>query len=166
VHNRSAAAGSLLFFVLAPGVVAGFIPWLLTAGYGEDFSPHLEILFLAAVLIVAGVAVLVHAFGRFVAEGRGTPAPIAPTEKLVVGGIYRYVRNPMYVAVVCVILGQALLFGSLMVLIWAIIAGTAMATFVRIYEEPVLSERYGTQYDVYRNAVPGWLPRITPWRGK
>jgi len=104
----TAAAGSSAFFALAPGVVAGVIPWWLTGWDAEPVWPPLR--WLGALLLVAGAIVLIRAFARFVAEGLGTPAPVAPTEKLVVGGIYRHVRNPMYVAVLSIILGQALLF--------------------------------------------------------
>ena len=90
---------------------------------------------------------------------------MAPTERLVVGGIYRHVRNPMYVAVLSIILGQALLFSSWAVFGYGIVAAAAMVSFVRLYEEPTLARRYGAEYEAYRRAVPGWLPRLTPWRG-
>ncbi|TIU17968.1 MAG: isoprenylcysteine carboxylmethyltransferase family protein, partial [Mesorhizobium sp.] len=117
------------------------------------------------VLIVVAAALLLHAFARFAFEGLGTPAPVAPTEKLVVGGIYRHVRNPMYVAVLSIILGQALLFSSWALVAYATIAVIAMVSFVKYYEEPTLARRYGAGYEAYRRAVPGWLPRLTPWRG-
>src|SRR4051794_8743497 len=103
----TAAAGSSLFFALAPGVVAGVVPWWLT---GWDAEPvWLPVRVLGVLVLIAGAAVLVHAFARFVAEGVGTPAPVAPTQHLVVGGLYRWVRNPMYIAVVASVAGQALL---------------------------------------------------------
>ncbi|MCA0029564.1 isoprenylcysteine carboxylmethyltransferase family protein [Mesorhizobium sp. B263B2A] len=95
----------------------------------------------------------------------GTPAPVAPTEKLVIGGIYCHVRNPMYVAVLSIILGQALLFSSWTLVAYAAVGAVAMGAFVRLYEEPTLSRRYGEEYDTYRRNMPGWLPRLTPWRG-
>ena len=115
--------------------------------------------------MAAGVAVLVEAFARFVLEGRGTPAPVAPTERLVVGGAYRHVRNPMYLAVGATIVGQALLLGRSILLLYATAFGIAVVTFVRLVEEPTLARRYGTPYEAYRRAVPGWLPRRTPWEG-
>lgn len=154
-----------MFFLGAPGVVAGVILWMLTDRYGTSFSALPGATLVSMLLIGAGLAVLIHAFIRFVAEGRGTPAPVAPTEKLVVGGIYRHVRNPMYVAVIAIILGQALLFGAWTLLVYAAIAAATMATFVRVYEEPALTDRYGAEYDAYRRNVPGWLPRLTPWLG-
>ena len=90
---------------------------------------------------------------------------MAPTERLVIGGDYRYVRNPMYVAVEALILGQALLFASLPVLLYAVIGWVTMAAFVRWYEEPTLAAQFGEQYLRYQGAVPAWLPRLRPWGG-
>jgi protein-S-isoprenylcysteine O-methyltransferase Ste14 len=112
-----------------------------------------------ALLLAAGAIVVVSAFVRFVVEGLGTPAPVAPTERLVVGGLYRWVRNPMYVAVTAMIVGQALLLGQPVLLAWAAVFLATTATFVRVHEEPALHRRYGAQYDVYRQSVPGWWPR-------
>lgn len=106
--------------------------------------------------------VLLRAFVRFVREGRGTPAPIAPTEQLVIGGDYRFVRNPMYVGVVAIVLGQALLFLDVWLLGYGVFAWAVMASFVRWYEEPVLRERYGSQYERYCATVPAWLPKVRP----
>jgi protein-S-isoprenylcysteine O-methyltransferase Ste14 len=157
---RSAAAGTAAFFVLAPGVVAGLVPWLLTGWEVEEPLPFwapLRVVGLA--LLVAGAAVLIHAFARFVVEGLGTPAPVAPTEHLVVGGLYRYVRNPMYLAVEATIVGQALLLGQLGLLVYAAFVGVAFAAFVHWYEEPTLRRQFGTEYEAYRRGVPAWWPR-------
>ena len=108
-----AVLGSALFFVIAPVVLAGFVPWWVTqwefrpAFFGVDLTR-----ILGGLLIIAGVPGLVDSFARFALEGLGTPAPIAPPQRLVVTGLYRYVRNPIYVALVAVILGQAALFGD------------------------------------------------------
>jgi protein-S-isoprenylcysteine O-methyltransferase Ste14 len=107
--------------------------------------------------------VLVLAFVRFVVEGAGTPAPVAPTERLVVHGLYRYVRNPMYVAVAATIVGQALVLGRLALLLYAAAVSIAVGVFVHRYEEPVLSRRFGAQYEAYRRAVPAWWPRRRPF---
>jgi len=109
--------------------------------------------------------VLVHAFVRFVVEGAGTPAPVAPTERLVVGGLYRYVRNPMYVAVDAVIVGQALLLNQPVLYAYAAVAALTMAAFVHLYEEPTLARRYGADYERYRRRVPGWMPRFRQGSG-
>lgn len=161
----SAIAGSALFLVVAPGVVAGLVPWLLTEHYRKPLAAAPGFVAAGSIFAVGAAAVLLHAFARFALEGLGTPAPVAPTEKLVVGGVYRHVRNPMYVAVLSIILGQALLFSSWPVAIYGLIAAAAMVCFVKVYEEPTLTSRYGAEYEVYRRAVPGWLPRLTPWRG-
>jgi protein-S-isoprenylcysteine O-methyltransferase Ste14 len=155
-----AAAGSLLFLIVAPGVVAGLVPWWITGWSVREPLPHWIFLRVTgAFVLVAGVAVLVHAFVRFVVEGMGTPAPVAPTERLVVGGLYRYVRNPMYLAVAGVIVGQALVLGQLLLLLYAGAFVIVTAAFVRGYEEPTLTRRYGAQYERYRRTVPGWWPR-------
>ena len=153
-----AAAGSALFFVLAPGVVAGLIPWWLTAWEREELWAPLRVA--GGAMLVAGVGVLLHAFARFVVEGLGTPAPVAPTERLVVGGLYRYVRNPMYLAVLAAIVGQALLLGHLELLAYAAVIAGASVAFVRFYEEPTLHRQFGEEYEAYRAAVPPWIPRI------
>jgi protein-S-isoprenylcysteine O-methyltransferase Ste14 len=166
MRTRQAIAGSALFFIAAPGVVAGLLPWLLTDRYRMPWSTLPGLVPVGWVLIVVATALLLHAFARFALEGLGTPAPVAPTERLVVGGIYRHVRNPMYVAVLAIILGQALLFSSAALVAYAAIAAIAMVSFVKFHEEPTLARRYGAEYEAYRHAVPGWLPRLTPWRGQ
>jgi protein-S-isoprenylcysteine O-methyltransferase Ste14 len=165
MRTTAAALGSSVFFAVAPGVVAGVVPWALTGWQAGDAPGWLLPVRAAGAVLVAGCAVvLVQAFVRFVREGRGTPAPVAPTERLVVGGLYRHVRNPMYVAVVGAILGQAALLARPVLLAYAVVAGAGMAAFVRWHEEPVLAARYGEQYAAYRRAVPGWVPRLRPWR--
>ncbi len=159
-----AAAGSAIFFVLAPGVVAGLIPYWLTGWrFGASLPFWWPVRVVGAVVTLLAVAVIVAAFVRFVGEGVGTPAPVAPPRHLVVGGMYRYVRNPMYVAVLSAVVGQALLFGQPGLLAYALVAGAVMVTFVHFYEEPDLTERFGAEYDAYRRAVPGWWPRLRPW---
>ena len=161
-----AAAGSLVFLLLAPGVVAGLVPWLLTDWSVDDSFAWPPLQIAGALLVLAGTAVLLHAFARFVVEGLGTPAPLAPPEQLVVGGLYRHVRNPMYVAVASTIIGQALLFGRPVLLAYAALFMAVVAAFVRWYEEPALTERFGDQYTTYRRAVPAWHPRLQPWRAE
>lgn len=163
MRRRTAALGSAAFFVLAPGTVAVLLPWALTGWAPAD--PPLPAVALGALFLGVGAAVLAHAFARFVSEGVGTPAPVAPTRTLVVGGLYRYLRNPMYVAVVTVILGQALLLWRPVLLGYAVLAGLTMAVFVKVYEEPTLRREFGGSYEQYRREVPGWWPRVTPWRG-
>jgi protein-S-isoprenylcysteine O-methyltransferase Ste14 len=156
-----AAVGSVVFFLLAPGVVAGLIPYWLSGWQARTpRAGWLPVRIVGCAFIVAGLVVLVSAFVRFVREGSGTPAPVAPTERLVVGGLYRYVRNPMYVAVISVIVGQALALGNARLLAYAAIVWGMFAAFVKLYEEPTLERRYGAEYDAYRRAVRAWLPRV------
>jgi protein-S-isoprenylcysteine O-methyltransferase Ste14 len=166
LDRPKAAVGTLIFFLLAPGIVAGLIPWWLTGWRVRQALPGWAFMPArvagTAFIVVAGV-VLVQAFVRFVAEGVGTPAPIAPTQRLVVGGLYRYVRNPMYLAVIAIIVGQALVLGQPVLLAYAAAVGIAMAAFAHGYEEPVLADRFGAQYETYRRAVPAWWPRRHPW---
>lgn len=115
-------------------------------------------------LIAAGLPVLLDSFRRFATQGLGTPAPIFPTRHLVVSGLYRYVRNPMYVAVVSLILGQGLFFGDLRVLEYGIAIWAAFHLFVLFYEEPTLRTTYGAEYDLFCARVHRWIPRLRPWK--
>jgi protein-S-isoprenylcysteine O-methyltransferase Ste14 len=160
--RKAAAAGSGAFLLVAPGIAAGLVPWLLTGWRMED-AP-LVVRIAGGLLIALGAAFLLHAFYRFVVEGLGTPAPVAPPERLVVGGVYRHVRNPMYLAVGATIVGQGLLLGQFGLLVYAAAFGVVVFFFVRFYEEPALLRQFGDQYDAYRRAVPGWWPRLTAWR--
>jgi protein-S-isoprenylcysteine O-methyltransferase Ste14 len=165
MRRHTAFAGSSLFFALAPGTVAGLIPWLLTGWrLGATLLHWLPVRLLGLAITLTGAVVLLHAFARFVTEGAGTPAPVAPTERLVIGGAYRYVRNPMYVAVVSTIVGQALLLWRPDLLAYAALVWVVCAAFVRWHEEPTLCRRYGDEYEAYRAKVPAWLPR-RPRRG-
>ncbi len=164
--RRRAAGGSAAFLVVAPGVVAGLVPWLLTGWDARDppWAPGVRLL--GGVLIGLGVTALLHAFARFVVEGLGTPAPVAPTERLVIGGLYRYVRNPMYLAVGAIVVGQALLLGRAVLLAYGALFAVLVEAFVRWYEEPTLARRFGARYEAYRQAVPRWWPRTRPWHGE
>ena len=159
-----AILGSALFFVVAPATVAGLIPWWITRWeFRQPFLDLEAIRVVGILLIVPGAPGLVDSFARFALQGLGTPAPIAPTENLVVTGLYRYVRNPMYVAVVVVILGQAVLFGDWRLIVYAMLVWLVFHAFVVGYEEPTLARRFGTRYDDFRANVPRWIPRLTPW---
>jgi protein-S-isoprenylcysteine O-methyltransferase Ste14 len=162
--RRGAAFGSLVFTVGEPGVMGVLVPYLLTGWDGSE--PPLALQVAGVALLAAGAAVLAHTIIRFAVEGLGTPFPGAPTENLVVGGLYRYVRNPMYLAVIAIILGQAAILGSVTLAIYAAVFWAIVAGFIGFYEEPALSERYGEQYDAYRRAVRRWIPRATPWNGE
>src|ERR687883_995674 len=138
MRRSTAAVGSAVFFLLAPGVVGGLIPWLLTGGWQvrEPLPYWAPVRVLGGVLLVAGLIALVRAFVRFVVEGFGTPAPVAAPGRLVVGGVYRHVRNPMYVAVLAAIVGQALLLGPLSPLPSAAALRVGSPALLPWYEEP------------------------------
>ena len=150
---------TLAFTIVVPGSVAGYIPWLLRA----HRAPRPTALTLSAgiVLIAFGVAVYAHtAFWGFAFRGRGTPAPIAPTQDLVISGLHRYVRNPMYIGVLLIVVGQAVLFDSRAVLLYAAFLWLAFHVFVLLYEEPALHKQFGPEYDNYKQRVPRWLPKL------
>jgi protein-S-isoprenylcysteine O-methyltransferase Ste14 len=162
----SAALGSTAFFVIAPGFVAGLAPywingWRFSASSWD--APALR--WLGTALIVAGLAIVVECFVRFVTKGHGTPAPVAPPAILVISGLYRHTRNPMYVGVLSIILGQGLLFGNAATLIYAGCIWVVFTLWVMFYEEPSLRRKYSTQYLLYCANVRRWWPRLRPWLG-
>jgi len=164
MSTRSAGLGSFAFFLAAPVTMGVLLPALLS-GWHADPAPAPAISFLGAIVALAGLTTVIACFARFVTEGRGTPAPVAPTEELVVGGLYRHLRNPMYVGVIALIGGQAIAFASVAVAVYAAAFTAIVVAFVRLYEEPALSEQHGAAYERYRAAVPGWIPRLRPWSG-
>ena len=151
---------SLLWTLLLPGMVAGYIPWRF---YGlshvhVDVTNPLTIL--ALLLIAAGVVLLLACIWEFAARSKGTLSPLDPTKELVVQGLYRYVRNPMYLSVSTIVLGEALLARSRgLVVYWAIFF-VIVNLFVRLYEEPTLRWQFGESYERYQRQVGRWLPRI------
>jgi len=157
--------GSFVFFWIAPASVAGWIPWLLTRWQVQALLFGIPaIRWLGVALIAVGAISVIECFWRFAVVGLGTPAPVAPTEHLVVSGLYQYVRNPMYLGLLTAIVGQALLFGSMGLLWYAILVWMAFFAFVVSVEEPSLQRRFGSQYEAYRAHVRRWWPRFTPWR--
>ena len=156
----SAMGKSVLFTVLAPGTVAGYIPWWLRDG------AHIAVrgieAWAAAGIIAVGVAIYLHtAFWGFAGIGMGTPAPIDPPKILVVRGLHRYVRNPMYVGVALALLGQAWLFRSRDIAIYTVCVVVMFHVWVLVYEEPTLQRQFGDEYERYRGRVPRWFPK---WR--
>jgi len=166
MNKTQAILGSSLFLALAPGSVAGLLPYLLglwhkrPALFGLPATRQLGI-----VLILLGLPLLLESFAHFALVGRGTPAPIRPPERLVVSGLYRYVRNPMYVAILTVLLGEYLITANPPLLAYCLTVCVLFHLFVIIYEEPTLARQFGKPYQDFKNNVPRWLPRLTPWRG-
>lgn len=166
MRKAFAIPATAIFLILAPGIVAGYVPWLMTHWRFESSSWEPDWLrWFGAVLIAVGVIALIECFARFALRGRGTPAPVMPTEILVTSGLYRYVRNPMSVAVFVLVFGQAMLFAKKHTMVYAICVWLAFAVFVLLYEEPTLRRRYGEEYRKYCHNVPRWVPRLTPWQG-
>ncbi|WP_082506793.1 methyltransferase family protein [Arthrobacter sp. Leaf337] len=164
-RDRKRAAIGTAAFAVAPATVAGVVPWLLTRWEVAAPVPGgVPAQVTGALLIGAGAAVIANSFVHFAVEGLGTPAPFAPPKHLVVGGLYRYVRNPMYVAIAAAVAGQGLLLGQPKLLVALAVGAVPVVAFVRLYEEPVLARKFGAEYEEYRRNVPRWLPRLTPWR--
>jgi protein-S-isoprenylcysteine O-methyltransferase Ste14 len=165
IRRVMAILGSLTFLVIAPGVVAGAVPRWMS---GWRFQPPLlglpGLRVAGAILVAAAVVALLDSFARFALQGIGTPAPVFPTKHLVVSGQYRFVRNPMYLAVVTAILGQALLFGNTRLLTYAALLWLGFHLFVLAVEEPMLLRSFGAEYADFCANVPRWLPRRSAWR--
>src|SRR6476620_4987956 len=164
MQRAAALLGSGIFLLIAPGTLAVYLPWYFTYW---PFEPRLFPVArgLGGVLIVAGLTILLDSFVRFALQGLGTPAPVMPPKHLVVTGLYRHVRNPMYVAVTALIVGQGLLFGSVALLVYGAIVWVGFFLFVLVYEEPELERQFADEYKRYRANVRRWVPRIKPWRG-
>ncbi|HTS25228.1 MAG TPA: isoprenylcysteine carboxylmethyltransferase family protein [Bryobacteraceae bacterium] len=165
LRKLSAIAGSAIFLVIAPGFVAGLVPWWISHWHAQAaFFGLTPLRWLGALLIAAGAANLLDSFARFALQGLGTPAPVFPTRHLVVTGLYRHVRNPMYVSVVSAILGQGLLFGSASLLEYGAVVWVLFHLFVLLYEEPTLKADFGAEYEEFCAGVPRWVPRLRAWK--
>jgi protein-S-isoprenylcysteine O-methyltransferase Ste14 len=164
MRRVSAVLGSVCFLLLAPGTVAGLVPWWISGWRVQ--APLLGFSFfrwLGVLLILAGLPVLLDSFARFALKGLGTPAPVFPTRHLVVSGLYRYVRNPMYLALQAVIFGQGFLFGNVQVLEYGLLVWVGFHLFVLLYEEPTLRRSFGAEYENFCAQVGRWVPRLSAW---
>jgi protein-S-isoprenylcysteine O-methyltransferase Ste14 len=157
---------SVLFVVLGgPAFALVYIPFWITRFHIPAGEPVWQMV-VAAALIVGGAAPAFESMKRFIVVGRGTLVPVVPTEHLVVSGMYRHVRNPMYVGIPTALAGEAMVFRSRGVVVVAFCLWLASHPFVCFYEEPTLNRRYGDEYARFKRNVPRWLPRLTPWRGE
>jgi len=155
------AIGTLVFVITVPGTVIGIVPFLLSRwNLAPPFFGWLLTRWLGVALIVGAAPIFFDFVIRFASEGRGTPAPIAPTRHLVVGGVFRYVRNPGYIAVVSLLIGQGLLFGSASIVLYTTVVALAFHLFVLMYEEPTLRRQFGKEYEAYCREVPRWIPHL------
>jgi protein-S-isoprenylcysteine O-methyltransferase Ste14 len=145
-----------------PGILLVLIPWLITR-FRLSASQPLSQSCLAVFLIAIGLIPLLDSITRFIVIGRGTLVPTTPTERLVVSGLYRFVRNPMYLGVLITLCGEALLFQSTGILIEMLAVAILVDLFVRLYEEPRLTSTFGDEYLHYKRHVRRWIPRLSPW---
>ncbi len=167
MQRSTAIAGSAIFLILVPGTVAFVVPWIFSGWQlGAPLLGFFGFRLLGALSFLAGLPVLLDACTEFALRGLGTPAPLAPPQRLVVTGFYRYMRNPMYTAVVALILGQGLFFGSIAVLEYAFFLWIGFCFFVLLYEEPTLHRKFGAEYEEYCAHVPRWIPRVHPYRSE
>ena len=149
---------TILFTILVPGTVALYIPYRLVGGFATAASGPLT--WLGAAAVVLGAAIYFRCAWEFAVCGLGTPAPIAPTKYLVTTALHRYVRNPMYIGVALVILGEAAIFRSFHLVEYAALMLLVAHLFVIFYEEPTLRRQFGESYDEYRRSVPRWIPKF------
>jgi len=163
-HSYGAILKTIPFVFLVPGTVLVWVPYLLLA----KGVPHPIdwINWLAVVPCALGAGILLKSAWDFAVEGLGTPAPIDPPKSLVVSGLYRFVRIPMYVGVALVLFSEAALFSSMRLLQYAFLVWAGFFLFVLTYEEPALRRKFGAPYQEYCQAVPRWIPRLTPWLAK
>jgi protein-S-isoprenylcysteine O-methyltransferase Ste14 len=149
---------TILFTIVVPGSVLVLIPSWILGGFSKP-APGLQA-WVGILVISLGAAIYFRCAWEFAVRGLGTPAPIAPTKFLVTTALHRYVRNPMYIGVFGVLLGEALLFRAVVLLAYAGFCFTAAYLFVIFYEEPTLQRQFGESYEEYRRTVPRWIPRF------
>jgi protein-S-isoprenylcysteine O-methyltransferase Ste14 len=163
MKRAGAIVGSAIFLVIAPGTIAVYLPWTICHWrFAAPLFGFFPSRIIGALMITAGLPILLDSFARFAIKGLGTPAPIAPPQHLVVIGLYRHVRNPMYVAVSLLVFGQGLLFGSVRLLEFGVVVWLGFSAFVALYEEPALQRKFGKEYEEFCARVPRWIPRLKP----
>jgi protein-S-isoprenylcysteine O-methyltransferase Ste14 len=155
------ALKTAVFTVIAPGILIVLIPILLGSWHvGRISVERYSVGYLGWIPVFVGASMYVWSAFNFTFLGKGTPAPIAPPKKLVIRGLYRFVRNPMYTGALFILLGETVLFASVLVLGYAILRLLIWHRFVVLYEEPRLLARFGASYERYCSLVPRWLPRL------
>ena len=150
---------NLLFTLIVPGTVAVYVPLRIAQDRPFATGPAFGA---GCLLLVVGASIYAWCVWDFATFGRGTPAPIDAPKKLVVRGLYRYIRNPMYKGVLTVILAWAVLFGAFELMLYALVVGTCFQLFIVFYEEPHLRAEFGSEYEGYCRRVARWLPRLRP----
>lgn len=158
------ALKSLIFTVIAPGSVTILIPYVLLNSFGEVLSVKIgNLRYLGLIPMLLGTLIYFWCIWDFTFSGKGTPAPIDPPKELVVTGLYRFIRNPMYVGMLLILFGEAILFATLLILGYTVLSFFCFHLFVVAYEEPTLRGTFGAAYKKYCDAVPRWLPRFGMW---
>lgn len=163
MRKPTAAATSLAWFVAVGGTFGCLLPYLLHYWRFHQPAPYWDLArAVGGLLICAGLVPVVASFVEFFLAG-GTPVPVAAPPRLVITGFYRYVRNPIYLGFLIILIGQALLFGSPGLVEYTVVAWCIGAAGVRLYEQPILTRKFGAEYEAYRRAVRAWIPRLHPW---
>jgi protein-S-isoprenylcysteine O-methyltransferase Ste14 len=154
------AARSLVWTIIMPGMFAGYIPWRFFGLARVQVSWRDPVHVIGVILIAVGASFLIACIVEFARRGRGTLAPVDPPRDLVVQGLYRYVRNPMYLSVTTIVLGELLLTRSMALLAYWAIWFAVVNVFVIGHEEPALRRQFGASYEQYTRNVPRWIPRL------
>ena len=157
---------TLIFTIIVPGAVMALIPYLLLSGTPSSFAQIGPFQIFGLIPMAIGVSIYLRCAWDFASTGKGTPAPIDPPKHLVARGLYRFVRNPMYFGVLITLLGEALLFSSLALFVYAAIVITWQHLFVVFYEEPALRRKFGESYSDYLARTPRWIPRFNNSAGR
>ncbi|HET7248743.1 MAG TPA: isoprenylcysteine carboxylmethyltransferase family protein [Gemmatimonadales bacterium] len=154
------AVRSLIWTVALPGMVAGYVPWRYVGLAQASFNWRDPVQLIGLLLVGGGAGVLATCVWEFAYRGRGTLAPVDPPKHLVVQGLYRYVRNPMYVGVTTILLGELLIARTWALALYCGCWLVAVNLFIIGYEEPTLRRQFGASYEQYRKSVGRWIPRL------
>jgi protein-S-isoprenylcysteine O-methyltransferase Ste14 len=165
-ETQKATIGTLLFLLLILPIFLVWIPCLILATHNQNYFFDIGIIRYTGIIpIVTGVVIYLWCSHSFISFGQGTPVHFTQTKKLIVAGLYRFVRNPMYIGALLVIAGEALIFQSVILIFYALAAFGVLTFFLRFFEEPYLADKFGKTYNGYHKSVPRWIPRLTPYRG-
>lgn len=150
---------NLFFTIVQPGVVAGLVPYLLLRYFGYEIVPtHLSTRhYIAATVLLGGFAIMTACILRFATEGKGTLSPLDPTKRLVINGLYRYSRNPMYVGVMAMLAGEAVFWWSIELAVYAVVILGVFNAFIMLHEEPRLRREFGPEFEDYTSRVGRWI---------
>lgn len=155
---------TLAVLPIAYGLIAFFIPRELLSLNLQLFAVDIgSIRYCGLILIITGAVINLKCYWDLISSGKGTPDPLIPTVELVVRGLYQFMRNPIYVGLFLILCGEAILFMSAVLLVYALMWLLALTLIVVFIEEPSLKRRFGGSYDEYLKSVPRWIPRLTSY---